>query len=124
VTLDWEVICGIAFIAFFALVMWRGGSSNPVGTGHLQRQLQAIGVRLSRAETSLEACALSSEVEKLRGELREMEARVASSGEVLALEGQLVAVNTRIAGMERLVERTDAGVARLEGYFLEKGIKG
>lgn len=120
----WENIAAVAIIAFFAFVLWKGGSTNPVGTGHLQRQLQGIGVRLGKAEERLESCALSSEVAQLRGEIREMEERVASSGEVVALQGQIATINMRIAGVETLVARTDAGVARIEGYFLEKGIRG
>jgi hypothetical protein len=118
------LVVGIAFLAFFAIVMWRGGSSNPVGTGQLQRQLNTVGSKVTTLEASVQNCASTGEVEQLRRDLKDMEARVASSGEIIALEGQIASVNMRIAGIEQLAARTDAGVARIEGYFLEKGIKG
>lgn len=121
---DWEVAVGIACILFFAWVMWRGGSSNPVGTGQLQRQLNTIGSKVGSLEAAVIACASKGELEKMSAEMKEMEKRVASSGEVFAVQEQIKTVNARMTGIEKLVERTDAGVARIEGYFLEKGIRG
>ncbi len=119
---DLETFAALAIMAFFAFVIWRGGSANPVGTGQLQRQLNTIGAKVTKLEGAIDSCASVQAVEQLRGELKEMEARVASSGEVIALEGQIAAVNARMGGIERLAERTDAGVQRLENYFLDRGI--
>ena len=120
-TLDLETFVGIAIIAFFAFVLWRGGSANPVGTGQLQRQLNTIGSKVTSLEDKMGGCASVAALEQLRGEIKEMEARVASSGEVIALEGQIAAVNARIGGIEKLTDRTDATVTRIEDYLRGSG---
>lgn len=119
---DLETAAALAFLIFFVWVIWRQGSTNPVGTGQLQKQLNTIGSKVGALETSLDNCALKTDITQLRGEISDMRAGLASSGEVVALEGQIAAVNARISGIEKLAERTDAGVARLESYFLERGI--
>ncbi len=120
--IDMETVVALVFLAFFAFVVWRGGSSNPVGTGQLQKQLNTIGSEVGKIKDSVADCAKVSELEMLRGEMEEMEKRVASSGEVIALGGQILTVNARIGGIEKLAERTDAGVQRLEAFFISKGV--
>lgn len=44
---DLETFAALAIMAFFAFVIWRGGSANPVGTGQLQRQLNTIGAKVN-----------------------------------------------------------------------------
>ncbi|RHW17186.1 hypothetical protein D1610_11595 [Sphingomonas gilva] len=117
----WELILCTAIIAFLIYAIWRGGSSNPVGTGQLQRQLNTIGAEVKTLKTDVGGCALKSDLEGLRGELTEMEKRVASSGEVIALQGQIATLNARIAGIEKLTDRTDATVTRIEDYLRGSG---
>ncbi|MBI0530078.1 hypothetical protein [Sphingomonas sp. TX0522] len=119
---DFETACAFLILAFFGWVIWRGGSANPVGTGQLQKQLQAIGVKVTGLEGKLGDCASVEALEKLRGELQAMEERVASSGEVIALEGKINALGERMNGVAEMMKRTDAGVQRIEGYFLERGV--
>lgn len=128
-TFDLETFGAIAILAFFAFVLWRGGSANPVGTGQLQRQLNTIGSEVKTLKETVSGCASVSAIEQLRGEMREMEERVASSGEVVKVQAQVSDVNgkvgaigARLDGIEKLADRTDAGVQRIEGYFLERGV--
>ncbi|WCT72070.1 hypothetical protein PQ455_10460 [Sphingomonas naphthae] len=114
----------MAILTFVGISAFRGGKSNPVGTGALQRQLNTIGGEVRELKGKLKGFARTSEVETLRGEIRAMEARVASSGEVVALEGQIMALRSELQGAVKAADRTEAGVARIEGYFLERGIKG
>lgn len=119
---DIETAVAFLILAFFGWVIWRGGSANPVGTGQLQKQLNTIGSKVEGLEKTVGNCASVDALEKLRGELQEMEARVASSGEVIALEGKINTLGERVSGISRTVDRTDAGVQRIEGYFLAKGV--
>jgi len=119
-----ELVACIAIIGFMLYAIWRGGGSNPVGTGALQRQLNTLGSKVNGVEEKIGGCALKADLEGLRGELREMEARVASSGDILGLQGQIQALNATVSGTRDLVERAEASINRIEGYFLEKGVRG
>lgn len=128
-TFDIETFGALAILAFFAFVIWRGGSANPVGTGQLQRQLNTIGAEVTTLKKTVSGCASVGAIEQLRSEMREMEARVASSGEVVKVQAQVADVNgkvsaidARLDGIEKLADRTDAGVQRIEGYFLQRGV--
>lgn len=129
-TFDIETFGALAILAFFAFVIWRGGSANPVGTGQLQRQLNTIGAEVKTLKETVSGCASVGAIDQLRGEMREMEARVASSGEVVKVQAQVAGVNgkvsaidARLDGIEKLADRTDAGVQRIEGYFLQRGVE-
>ena len=120
---DTETAIGVVILFFFAYVIWRGGKAHPVGTGQLQKQLNTIGGEVRVLAKRVDGCAITADVERLRGEIREMEARVASSAEVIALEGKIGTLVARLDGMDRVLDRVDNGVQRIEGFFLQKGIE-
>jgi hypothetical protein len=121
---DWEVIVSIGIMILVAIAIWRGGGKNPVGTGQLQRQLNTIGAKVGQIEAALKETCSKNDLAEIRGELSEIEARTASSREVLAIEAQISGLRAEITAAVKAADRTEASVQRIEGYFLQRGIDG
>lgn len=119
---DGETLLSLLILASFAWMMWRGGSRNPVGTGSLQKQLNQIGSDVRQLKTTAAGGATKEEVTKLRGELEELEKRTASSAEIVALQGDVKVLHTKIDANSRAADRTEEAVQRIEGLFLQRGV--
>ncbi|MEO7691274.1 MAG: hypothetical protein ABIS51_18465 [Sphingomonas sp.] len=110
--------------AIVIAVFWtvhRHGRGNPENTGHLGRRLREV-------ETTLKGCATRGSLDLLAEQVRNLESHAASSGEVVALEGKINGMegtlSAKIDAVAKAADRTEAGVQRLEGYFLQRGVNG
>jgi hypothetical protein len=132
-TLDWQTLLSLLILAAFAVMIFRQGSKNPVGTGSLQKQLNTIGSDLRSMKTDISGLASKSELHAVQAELMQIEQRTASSGELLGIQGQISALHERFDGrcgtldvkidaVAASARRTEAGVERIEGYFLQRGV--
>ena len=104
------------------------GRENPETTGTLSRQIQSHHTQIAALETSLEECATRGAVNLLAEQVRSLEAHGATSGEVLALEAKINALATtvtaQLGSVAHSTERTERAIARIEGDFIERGVKG
>ncbi len=88
------ILCGIGW------VIWRGGASNPIGTGALERKVQSLSTSVGKLDTRV------GHVEAGLAELKEE-----------------AATTQDIKRLEELGERTYRSVDRIERIILEKGMK-
>lgn len=139
------LVSGVIIIGIIVMI-WRGGAANPVSTGGLERRIGEHTRRLGSVEEQLKGCATSAALGLLATEMRSLEERAASSGEVLALEGKMVAFDARVDGrlaalemqfsgkvdridaqlaaLTKAADRDGATLERIEGYFIQRGING
>ncbi|AJP73157.1 hypothetical protein TS85_17195 [Sphingomonas hengshuiensis] len=89
----------------------RHGRGNPMGTGQLSRQIGKLFAEVQRLKTSQGNAATKAELGVLAGEVRALEARAATSMEVIALEGK---VNTLRATLEGQLNTVSAQVSDLK----------
>lgn len=106
------------FIGAMALMFWRGGAANPVGTGSLQTKVNALKTQFETLSGGLKGvtermgaleanCATGAEIETLRGELRGDRRR---TEEVFL---KLEAVQAEIADMRSQQSRRDGIIEAL-----------
>ncbi|MEO6217745.1 MAG: hypothetical protein ABIO86_17080 [Sphingomonas sp.] len=108
--------------AIVIAVFWtvhRHGRGNPENTGHLGRRLKDV-------EVTLQSCATRGSLDLLAEQVRNLESHAASSGEVIELGARINGIEStlvaKIDAVGKAADRTEAGVQRIEGYFLSKGI--
>jgi outer membrane murein-binding lipoprotein Lpp len=120
-------IC-LLIIALVLFSFFKHGRGNPETTGSLGRQLRSHATKLAEMEETLKGCATTAALGILSTEVRALEANAASSGEVLALAAKLNGlsdtINAKIDGVKAAADRTEAAVARIEDYFIRRGIDG
>lgn len=119
-----EIIISIAIVGMMLWAVFRGGAHNPVGTGHLDKQVRALVPRIVVVEEKLDDVASRAELALLASEVKAVEMKMATAGDLLALQGQMRELNAKLAGIEKSADRTEQAVNRIEGHFLQKGING
>lgn len=134
-TANFDVIVAIIILAGLAAIIWRGGSRNPVGTGALQRQISGIGSDVRALKAKLQEVASKAELDALKREIEDIEVRTASTADIERLAGELKALRAHMDGhthrldekilaVKGAADRTEEGVARIEAFFLKRGIEG
>lgn len=117
--LQYAIAAGILLLVFWSV--HRHGRGNPENTGHLGRRLKDV-------EATLQGCATRGSLDLLAEQVRNLESHAASSGEVIELGAKINGIeNTLIAKIDavaKAADRTEAGVQRIEGYFLQRGVNG
>ncbi|PTS73813.1 hypothetical protein DBR17_17840 [Sphingomonas sp. HMWF008] len=123
-----QVAIAALIVCLVLFTFLKYGRENPETTGTLSRQIQSHRTQIAALETSLEECATRGAVNLLAEQVRNLEAHGATSGEVLALEAKINALSTtvtaQLATVAHSTERTERAIARIEGYFIERGVKG
>lgn len=123
-----SIMIGLFIVAIVLFAFWKHGRGNPETTGSLARQLRTHGLKFAEMEETLKGCATTAALGVLASEVRALEQSAASSGEVLALAAQMAGMretlNTKIDGVKAAADRTEAAVARIEDYFIRRGIDG
>lgn len=125
--MDWQVLVSLGILIAVVAAVWRGGQANPVGTRQILDRLGAFDRRLKKVEGKTSEAASRAAVLVLAEKIERLEEHAASSGEVLALAEKINGVEGRlrvqIEGVEKAADRTEAAVQRIEGYFIEQGMK-
>lgn len=123
-----QLAIGALILGGVLFSIWLHGRGNPETTGTLGRQLRSHATKLAEMEETLKGCATTAALGVLSSEVRALEASAASSGEVLALAAKLNGlsdtINAKIDGVKAAADRTEAAVARIEDYFIRRGIEG
>jgi predicted nucleic acid-binding Zn-ribbon protein len=119
---DWDTLLSVVILIAIALVIFRGGSKNPVGTGQLQSQLNTIGSKIVRIEAKLADTCSAADLEQLRGEIQQIESGTASSVELVALQGELHVVGEKVNGWGEATRRIEKMVDRMHDHFIQKGM--
>ena len=120
-----EALIIIVIVAGFALVFWKGGAANPVGTGQLQSRVKDVAQevktlagdlgritdRMGTLETS---CASSAEIETLRdamkGDRRRVEQVFAT---VQSIEADISDLKTQQGRRDAVIEALSESVRAL-----------
>ena len=120
-------IC-VVIVAGVFFSVWKHGRGNPETTGSLARQMRKYSSKIDSLEQSLEGCATRGALDLLAEQVSNLRASSASSGEVVALEmkiqGLEQTLSAKIDAVAKAADRTEAGVQRIEGYFLQRGVNG
>lgn len=118
--IDWEIVGAFAVIIAMMFFAFRSGRENPVTTGKLQKDLHTTKNKLMVVAKELEEAATKADLEALRREI----AGSATSDELAEVSEKVAVVCEKVVGLEKTSDSTAAGVRRIEGYFLDKGING
>lgn len=78
--------------------------------------------RMAAVEAQLSSCATKADMAALSGKIDALEEHSASAGDINALEGKVNAALVKIEAVEKAADRTEAGVSRIEGYLMQRGI--
>lgn len=108
-------------IAGIAVAVWRGGQSNPEGTG-------SLGRKVTRLDGTVQS--LVAETQDIDRRVGEIERTAAKTSDIKRLERQLAqhnsdlaAVREMVAGMAKAAELRGAQLDRLYNFIVEKGMK-
>lgn len=114
----------LAFCALAALIFVGWRSNRGTGSDRaLLKDHARLKSRLSSLEESFKGCATKADVVALAGKIDALEEHAASAGDINALEGKVNVALTEIAAVAKAADRTEAGVQRIEGFFIQKGIE-
>jgi len=106
------IMAGVVFAA------WRGGAANPEPTGQLSRRVGRVESEIKEVRTELRG------VGKRQDELEERLDRALAKIDQLPTRADFENLKELMAKDARLAEKTWDAVERIEGFFLEKGVKG
>lgn len=121
---NWEVVGSIIILLAMLYAAFRGGKENPVTARQLSIDVHKIKNRIQVIDLELQSAATKGDIEKLRADIAANTSAGASSSEVSELKEKVAVVCTKVEGLESTGRDTAAGVKRIEGYFLQKGIDG
>lgn len=96
----------LVIVAGIGAAIWRGGSANPTGTGHIGRQVSNL---------KNDFTGLGARVGHIERDLEELKNEAATSGDIDGLRREL-------EGDRRINERTFASVQRIEQMLIERGL--
>lgn len=111
----------IAALVIQALTAWACWSLRQLATSEVKKLVDAAVASLSRADQEAEAAlddhetritVLTKDVEAIRHDI----AQLPTKADHARLEGEVKSVGTQ-------VQRTAAGIERIESYFLAKGVE-
>lgn len=102
----------MAIIAFITLSIlfhvWKGGATNPVGTGKLQHDVSNVRQQVT---------ALGSRVGHVEEDMKELKKEAATTKDIAI-------VRVEIEGHRALSQATNDSVRRIERLLIEKGLGG
>ena len=110
-----EIAMTLSIVALVLFAIFKGGQDNPVGTGRLQKELRAMEKRLGRT-------ADADKLAELEAEMDERFARIEEKLPHMATREDVARIQAALDHVCRQNDRTEAGVQRIEGYFLQRGI--
>jgi hypothetical protein len=131
---EWlQFAIGALIVAAVFFAVRRNGQLNPHNTGSLGRQNKKLFAEVGAIKASIANLATRAEVTALAGDLRELEAKTASSAEVGGvvlkvttlrsdMEGGFKALDEKVNGIAKSSDRTYAAVDRIEGMIMKKGM--
>lgn len=119
--IDLPSILALGLMAVVIFLGWRN-NRQPHSSHALIREHARLKSRLSAVEADLKGCATKSDVAALSGKIDALEEHAASSGELTALEGKINVALSKIDAVEKATDRTEEGIKRIEGFFIQKGI--
>ena len=133
-TFDFDTLISIVILLAIAATIWRGGSKNPVGTGALERQISGLQATVKSIGDRVGGLATKDELASLKREIEEIDARTASTADIQEVKGDIKALGVQLDGETRRLgerigavkdaaDRTEQGVQRIEGYFLQRGVE-
>jgi len=130
--IEWAIIAFI--ICTIGYMVWKGGATNPVGTGGLDKRLTTIGSELtglkSRVGTVEERVKEVEEKAATVGDIQRLEAQIGEIGKALpkierrqrGLSDQITEHQTRSAQTAATVKHIDEQVGRLYDVLITKGM--
>ncbi|WP_303763484.1 hypothetical protein [Sphingobium yanoikuyae] len=121
-TIDLGSIVAICLLVALVILGFRANRA-PGNDRSLVKAHARLNSRVAVLEAGIKSCATAADVATLSGKIDSLEEHAASSGDINALEGKVNVLQAETAATRQSAELTRQGVARLEYFFIQKGIE-
>lgn len=125
--IDFGSIVALALLVAIVGLAFTGRRHGRHGFGVVDRALVQehgrLKDRMAAVEAQMGGCATKSDIAALNGKIDALEESAASSGDIHALEGKVNVALSEIAAVAKAADRTEAGVQRIESFFIQKGME-